>query len=72
MIISIIIPVYNEEKFILEVLKKVNQKNKKFNLEIIVCDDCSNDQTKNILLENKDFYDKILFNDINMGKGLHY
>ncbi len=67
--ISIIIPVYNEEKFILEVLKKVNQQKKRFNLEIIVCDDCSNDQTKNILLENKDFYDKILFNDINMGKG---
>ncbi len=67
--ISIIIPVYNEEKFILEVLKKVNQQKKKFNLEIIVCDDCSNDLTKNILLENKDFYDKILFNDMNMGKG---
>ena len=38
--ISVIVPVFNEEKFILETLKKVNlQKN--YNLEIIVIDDCS-------------------------------
>ena len=57
--ISIIIPVYNEKKFILEILRRVNQQKKEFNIEIIVSDDCSNDGTIEILKENKDLYDKI-------------
>ena len=67
--ISIIIPVYNEEKFILEILKRVNKQKIKFDLEIIVSDDCSTDNSKNILLENKKLYDKIVFNLVNKGKG---
>lgn len=67
--ISIIIPVYNEKKFILEILRRVNQQKKEFNIEIIVSDDCSNDGTIEILKENKDLYDKILFNEKNCGKG---
>ncbi len=69
MIITIIIPVYNEKQYIIEVLEKVNQQKKKFNLEIIISDDCSTDGTKNILLENKNLYDKIVFNSKNKGKG---
>lgn len=67
--ISIIIPIFNEEKFILEILKRVNKQKTKFDLEIIVIDDCSTDNSKNILLENKELYDKIVFNLINKGKG---
>ena len=43
--ISVIVPVFNEEKFILETLKKVNLQKKNYNLEIIVIDDCSIDET---------------------------
>ncbi len=69
MIITIIIPVYNEKEYIIKVLEKVNQQKKLFNLEIIISDDCSTDGTKNILLENKNLYDKIVFNKTNKGKG---
>ena len=53
MLISIIIPCYNEEKYILEILKRVNQQKTKFNLEIIISDDCSGDKTNEILKQNK-------------------
>ena len=44
MILSIIIPVFNEEKTILEVLKRINNiKLLKLKKEIIVVDDGSND-----------------------------
>ncbi len=67
--ISIIIPVFNEKNYILEILKKVNFQKKKFDLEIIISDDCSNDGTKEILDNNKDLYDKIIISDKNQGKG---
>ena len=67
--ISIIIPVYNEKDYILEILKRVNQQKKEFDLEIIVSDDSSNDGTADILRQNKELYDKIIFNRKNKGKG---
>ena len=67
--ISIIIPVYNEKDYILEVLKSVNQQKNKFDLEIIVSDDSSNDGTKDLLKKNEELYDIILFNKKNKGKG---
>ncbi len=69
MLISIIIPCYNEEKYILEILKRVNQQKTKFNLEIIISDDCSRDKTNEILKQNKNFYDKLIINSKNQGKG---
>ena len=56
MLISVIIPCYNEERYIIETLKKVNEQKSKFNLEIVVCDDFSNDKTNQILLENSNLY----------------
>ena len=47
--ISIIIPCYNEEKYISTVLTNINKQRKLFNLEIIVVDDGSKDKTKEIL-----------------------
>ena len=41
--LSIIIPIYNEEKTILELLKKVSILKKKCSLEVIVVNDGSSD-----------------------------
>jgi len=67
--LSVVIPVYNEEKSIEEVianLEKVNLKK-----EIIIIDDCSTDSTRNILkkihAKNQDI--KIFFHQENKGKG---
>ena len=70
MILSIIIPVYNEEKTILEILRKI-KKNSSTNLkyEDIVINDGSTDNTKKLLEDNKDLYDKLLINENNKGKG---
>ena len=67
--ISIIIPCYNEEKYILKVLKNISIQKKKFNLEIIISDDGSNDNTVKLLKKNKKLYDKIIISKKNQGKG---
>ena len=67
--ISIIIPTFNEEKTLLEILKKVNKQKEIYNLEIIISDDNSTDKTKDLLLENKNLYDHVIFNKVNLGKG---
>ena len=69
MLISVIVPCYNEENSIIETLKKVNKQKSKFNLEIIVCDDFSNDKTNHILRENSNLYNKLIVNEKNYGKG---
>ncbi|MCH8004322.1 MAG: glycosyltransferase family 2 protein [Nanoarchaeota archaeon] len=68
--LSIIIPVYNEEKHILEVINRV-KKVKLNNIikEIIIVDDFSTDSTKKILSELKDSSLKIFFHHKNHGKG---
>ena len=68
--LSIIIPVYNEEKNILEVISKVKRvKLKNITKEIIIVDDFSNDNTKEILEKLKDSSLKIFFHQKNRGKG---
>ena len=60
--VSIIIPVFNEEKTIINVLRKIQEEkknNKGINFEIIVVDDCSNDKTSSILKKNRVLYNKI-------------
>ncbi|MEX2513466.1 MAG: glycosyltransferase [Cyclobacteriaceae bacterium] len=47
--ISVIIPTYNREKFIDEAVQSVLYQDYKGNLEILVCDDGSTDNTLNIL-----------------------
>jgi len=64
--LSVIIPVYNEAKTILEVIKKV--KEVPFEKEIIVVDDGSTDGTARILEENRQGL-TVLFNEKNGGKG---
>lgn len=67
--ITILIPVFNENKFILKILEKVNEQKKIFDLEIIVVDDCSSDGTIEILKQNNHLYDKVIFKKENEGKG---
>ena len=70
MILSIIIPVYNEEKTVLKSLQSVKDLNKNlFQHEVIVVNDGSQDSTSKILNENKNLYDKLLTNETNKGKG---
>tara|TARA_X000001036_G_scaffold57251_1_gene46976 strand:+ start:592 stop:1284 length:693 start_codon:yes stop_codon:yes gene_type:complete len=69
-IFSIIVPVFNEEKTILEILKNLKDLNfTNFKKEIIIVDDGSTDNTKRILNENKEMYDSLYSNDLNKGKG---
>ena len=51
MLISILIPVFNEESSIKEILTKIN-KVKEIKKEIIVINDCSTDNTVELLEKN--------------------
>jgi glycosyltransferase involved in cell wall biosynthesis len=67
--VSIVIPVFNEEKYIKEILIKINL-NKKIYKEIIIVDDGSTDGTKNIIIDHcKNLYSKAIFLEKNFGKG---
>ena len=66
--LSIIIPCFNEEKTILNILEAVNKSPVK-NKEIIVINDCSTDQTKFLLEKSTLKIDKIVHHDVNKGKG---
>ena len=65
--ISIVIPVYNECKTLLELIQRVSDV--PFDKEIIIVDDCSTDGTrdllKNLSVENV----RLAFHDKNLGKG---
>tara|TARA_Y100000996_G_C22512665_1_gene639080 strand:+ start:300 stop:989 length:690 start_codon:yes stop_codon:yes gene_type:complete len=67
--LTIIIPCYNEQSTIKEIVQKINlQKN--INKEIIIIDDNSTDRTKEILeKELRNEVNKIILNDKNYGKG---
>lgn len=67
--ISVVIPIYNEEKTIQEVLIAVL--NQKMVSEVIVVDDCSTDRSWGILqsFEKSDLRIKIVRHQLNHGKG---
>ena len=70
MIISIIVPCYNEEKTIKKIVKKILE----FNLyekEIIIVDDCSTDNSREIIkfLAQENKVIKNIFLEKNLGKG---
>ena len=54
--LSIIIPVYNEERTLLIILKKIEIIKKFCDLEIIIINDGSTDNSKKIIDENKNLY----------------
>ena len=68
--LSILIPVYNEEKTLLNILERINEsKIENFDFEIIIINDGSDDNTFNVIKENSDLYDKVINLDKNRGKG---
>ena len=66
--LSIIIPCYNEEKTIKDIILAIQNADIK-DYEIIIVDDCSNDNTKEILQSFNHKEIKIFFQKKNMGKG---
>jgi len=70
MILSVIIPVYNEEKTILQILKRVKKQKKFLNIQVIVSNDGSTDRTLELLKKNPRLYDHIVINKKNLGKGM--
>ena len=68
--VSIIIPVFNEEKTILSILKLVKaQKIAAVDFEIVVVNDGSEDSSLKLLLSNKNYYNKLVNLTQNRGKG---
>ena len=68
--ISIIIPVYNEERTVINVLEKVNQqKINSISMEIIVINDGSEDHSLELLKNNPKLYTKLINLEKNKGKG---
>lgn len=72
MLVTIVIPVYNEEATIRSILEKVEAVTGLFKKEIIVVDDCSTDGTRQILEDidsSKNGGYKIIYHSKNQGKG---
>jgi glycosyltransferase involved in cell wall biosynthesis len=67
---SIIVPAYNESTFIIELLGKVKAEiANRHDVEIIVVDDGSTDDTRNLLYKNSNLYNQLVLHDKNQGKG---
>ena len=67
--LSVIIPAYNEENTILEVIERVKKAKISYAKEIIIVDDFSTDKTTDILKKIKGKSVKIFYHKKNMGKG---
>ena len=70
MILSIIIPVYNEGSTIIKVLNRIKENlENKIKYEVIVINDGSTDKTSELLEKNSNLYNKLITNNTNKGKG---
>ena len=68
--LSILVPAFNEENTIIEILEKVSKVEiEGVKKEIIVIDDCSVDNTLSLLEKNKNLYDLLIRMKQNSGKG---
>ncbi len=68
--VSIIVPVYNEEKTLHLILEKINEQNiTGIKMEIIIVNDGSTDNSLNILKEFSHLYHKLINLEKNKGKG---
>ena len=70
-LVSIILLTYNSENHIQNCIKSIFEQNYN-NLELIIVDNASNDETKNIIksIESKNSKVKIIFNSSNLGYNL--
>ena len=69
--LSVIVPVYNEEKTLSRIIEKVQKSSLNIEKEIIVVNDASKDGSKEIILDLLKKYDNIKYfeHEKNMGKG---
>ena len=68
--LSIIIPCFNEDKTIVEIINRILKKTSNISKEIIIVDDYSTDKTRSILEDDlKTKIDQLIFNPKNFGKG---
>ncbi|MBS3096371.1 glycosyltransferase family 2 protein [Candidatus Woesearchaeota archaeon] len=67
--LSVIIPVYNEENTILEIIKRVKKAKTGCAKEIIIVNDFSTDKTRDILKKLKYKSMRVFYHKKNMGKG---
>ncbi len=70
-LISIIVPVYNEERTLVQILNKIKDLKEtiKINIEIVLINDGSTDGTSKIIEDNKHHIGTIINNKKNFGKG---
>ena len=68
--VSVVIPVFNEESTIISILKKINEQNiPNIDIEIIIINDGSTDNSLKIIEQNSNLYSKLINLKINKGKG---
>ena len=68
--LSILVPVFNEEKTVISVLKRIHETNTSdTDYEFIVINDGSTDNTKTLLENDSDLYNFLINNTRNSGKG---
>ena len=67
--VSVLVPVFNEESTLEEIVKKILSVNLPYALEVIVIDDASTDNTKEIIDSLDSGQIKKVFHHINQGKG---
>jgi glycosyltransferase involved in cell wall biosynthesis len=65
--VSVVIPVFNERQWVRELIRRVQAVN--IPKEIILVDDCSTDGTRDILKEMEQEGLKVIFQEVNQGKG---
>jgi glycosyltransferase involved in cell wall biosynthesis len=66
--LSVVIPVYNEERYLHEILRRV--RDVPIPKEIVIVDDCSTDRTREMLREYEGQADiTIIYQPVNQGKG---
>ena len=70
LLISILIPSFNEEETILKVLNRISETmDSSVNYEVVVINDGSTDNTLNLLEQNRNLYDQLISYEKNYGKG---
>lgn len=70
--ISVIIPTFNCEDSILKTIDSIENQTSSKRIEVIICDDCSTDQTQKLLdqYKSKKFNLKLLNNELNSGAAI--
>ena len=65
--VSVIIPIYNAERFIAKALDSVLQQSYK-DIEIILVDDCSSDRTEEVVNGYVEQYPQIIYQRLKIGR----